>query len=104
MNTCFAVSEASALPDGTLMVRGTVVEGPRLIVGQRGEAELPHGCIKAEVIGVGVVDRNLDVTGRQGLLLRIWEGDPRCLKGLILQFASEITPPATDSSSQSPRG
>jgi len=53
------------------MVRGIVIEGPRETVGQSGEFSSPERAFVTEVIGIEVVNPNLDGTGRQGLLLNM---------------------------------
>ena len=89
MSTQLVVNEFMCLPDSTLMVRGTRVAGPRIEVGQRGESNSGEKHVIVEVIGSGVVDPNLDATGRQGLLLKLIEGDTASLRGLTLYFSEQ---------------
>ena len=85
MNTRLTVNESTLLPDGSLMVRCTVVEGPRVVVGQLGRSTSADLRINVEVIGVGVVNPNLD-RSRQGLLVKITEGEPSSINGITLDF------------------
>jgi hypothetical protein len=95
MRTHLVVDEVTPLPDGTFMVRGTRTEGPCLKVGQRGESASDGGCLSVEVVGTGVVNPNLDSTGRQGLLLKLTEGDVASLRGLTLIF-TPLLPPTSE--------
>jgi hypothetical protein len=86
MITLLIVDEIMPLPDGTLMVRGTRIEGPKIEKGQRGEAAYDRDRVSVEVVGTGVSDPNLDATGRQGLLLRVAKGNAANLRGRTLVF------------------
>lgn len=86
MITEYRVNEAAELRNGEIMVSGVIVDGPRLAVGQQGTAKTSAGILKVLVIGVGVVDPNLNPPGRQGILVRVLEGDGASLKGVVLFF------------------
>jgi hypothetical protein len=103
MSTQLVVDELMPLPDGTFMVRGTRIEGPRIEKGQRGKSTNGGVNFAVEVVGTGVIDPNLDATGRQGLLLKLAEGNAVGLRGLTLVFAP-LDAPTPDSPPQAPRG
>jgi hypothetical protein len=88
LKTLYVVSEAGRLGNGAVMVSGTITEGPRLAVGQRGFWQQSPTEINVEVIGIGVVDPNLEPKGRQGLLLRV-EGEIEKLKSATLCFGEK---------------
>ncbi|WP_050029600.1 hypothetical protein [Verrucomicrobium sp. BvORR034] len=94
MNTHYIADEVAALLDRTAMVRGTLIEGPRLVIGQRGESRHYHKPFVTEVVGIGIVDPSLDSNGRQGVLLRVIEGDVEALGGVTLCFAASDSLPA----------
>ena len=83
MTTRFLVNEAATVLAGTVMVSGTILEGPRLTVGQWLELSTTNGNLTFEVIGTGVSDPNLGPPGRQGILLR-FDGDAGILQGMTL--------------------
>lgn len=87
MSTRLAINAVMPLPDGTFMVRGTVVEGQPVVIGQQGHSTSLYALLNVVVVGVGVVDPNLDSTGRQGVLIKVTDGDASCLKGITLDFA-----------------
>lgn len=86
MNTQLIVDELMAVPDGTFMVRGTRIEGPCIEKGQRGKSTNSGVRLSVEVIETGIVDPNLDATGRQGLLIKLVEGEAADLRGRTLFF------------------
>lgn len=90
MNTLATVNEVMLLPDGSAAIRVTITKGPQVEIGQVGQSTLGAPKVTARVIGVGAVDPNLDSAGRQGLLVRVVEGDASSLKGATLGFEAAI--------------
>ena len=88
MNTQYTVWTASELKTGEVAVSGSVV-GPFLSIGQSGSAATPQGNVKVVVIGTGVIDPNLVPHNRQGILVKMLEGNAAALTGLTLDFGEQ---------------
>jgi hypothetical protein len=86
MNTQYKINEASLLANGLIMVSGTVVAGPQLVVGQEGGTTTSGHRVRVVVVGTGVMDPNLAPPDRQGTLVKLLEGDVGELKELTLEF------------------
>ena len=86
MKTQFRVNEASMLSNGSIMISGSIIAGPRLVIGQEGAMTTTHGSMKVIVVGTGVMDPNLAPSDRQGILVKLVEGDVKKLKGVALEF------------------
>jgi hypothetical protein len=84
--TQYRINEASLLSNGSMMVSGSVIAGPRLTVGQEGTIETSEFRVRLVVVGIGVMDPNLTPPERQGILARLLEGDVGKLKGLTIVF------------------
>lgn len=88
MNTKYTVWTASELKTGEVAVSGSVL-GPFLSIGQEGSAVTSLGNVKVAVVGTGVVDRNLVPRDRQGILIKILEGNATFLCGATLDFSEK---------------
>ena len=87
MKTLFTVKTATELPDESIMVSGSV-EGPFLTrVGQSGY--MLGGNVKVLITGIGVVDPTFLTAERQGILIKVLEGNVGALKGVTLVFDEE---------------
>ena len=87
MKTQYRINEATLLTNGSIMISGCVIAGPRLVVGQEGTTATSEYRIRVVVVGTGVMDPNLAPSGRQGILVKLLEGDIGKLKELTLAFS-----------------
>ncbi len=87
MKTQYTINGASLLSNGSIMVSGSVIAGPRLAVGQEGTMASTEQRVRVVVLGIGVMDPNLAPADRQGILVKLLEGDIEKLKGLTLEFS-----------------
>lgn len=89
MKTQFTIATARELPDGSVMVSGSV-EGPFLsTVGQHGYASIAGGNVEVVIAGIGVVDPNFLTKERQGILIKMVEGTANLLVGITLEFDTD---------------
>jgi len=91
MKTRFTIKTANGLPDGSFMVSGSV-EGPFLTLtdkGRQGTAATTAGNIKVELTGIGVINPNFLTKERQGILLKILEGNGILVEGVTLDFGEQ---------------
>jgi hypothetical protein len=85
MSTKYTVWTASELKNGEVALSGAVV-GPLLSKGKEGSALTSGGDVKVLIIGTGVVDPNLVPPERQGILVKILEGNATFLEGATIEF------------------
>ena len=91
MRTRITINSAKGLPDGSVMIAGSV-EGPFLSLANRGlhgvVAAIDGSEAKVLLIGVAVVDPAFLSTERQGILVSVVEGDPCSIaEGATLEFS-----------------
>jgi hypothetical protein len=90
MTTQYKINEATVLPNGSIMISGSVISGPRLVTGQEGTAASSKHNIRVVVVGTGVMDPNIAPRDRQGILVNLLEGNvellTESLKGLVFVF------------------
>jgi hypothetical protein len=84
--THYRINEVAKLGNGAIMISGLVVDGAVLTIGQKGSAVVGEHKISVLVTGTGVIDPNLNPPGRQGILVKMLEGDEALLKGLTILF------------------
>jgi hypothetical protein len=86
MKTLFTVKTLMELPNGLAAISGSV-EGEFLSrIGSQGRATTPGGNLRVEILGIGVVDPSFLTKERQGILIKIVEGNVGLLAGATLHF------------------
>ena len=84
MTTQFKVLSAVKLRNSQVMLAGQYFGVP-IEMGQLGTSSNGK-IVKVKVVGIGIVDPNLVVPSRQGLLVEIITGSLKELQGALLEF------------------
>jgi hypothetical protein len=90
MITHYKVNEAAMLSNGSVMISGSIIAGPRLAIGQEGTTITSEQSIRVLVVGTGVVNPNLTPPDRQGIVAKLLQGDVESLKRLTLAFGERM--------------
>lgn len=89
MKKQFSVIAAALLPNGKVIVSGSLLGTTLPSPGERGKAMTPDGEIQVEVNSIPILDPVPKDPDKRALQVIILKGDHRKLEGITLQFASD---------------
>lgn len=85
MKTQLVILEKSVLPDGRILVAGSITGQP-LTTGRIGHASVESSHTEIEIVSVGIVDSTRVNPNMQALQIKIRKGCEGVLPGTIFEF------------------